>query len=94
MGKLLILTNYIFLIYGSDLYESRRHIHVTFNHRGFKKSCKFWPDPEILLDDNKKGNFTPKELREIEFLLMENVAIIRQQLDLFYLGKPLKAIRK
>jgi len=33
MGKLLILANYIFLIYGSDIYETRKHIHVTYSHR-------------------------------------------------------------
>jgi hypothetical protein len=65
MGKLLIFAKYIFLIYGSDIYESRKHIHVTYNHRGFKKACKFWIEPEIVLDESKIGDFTEKELREI-----------------------------
>lgn len=47
MGKLLILAKYIFLIYGSDIYETRRHIHVTYNQRGYKRACKFWLEPEI-----------------------------------------------
>ena len=47
MGKLLILANYIFLIYGSDIHEKRKHVHVTYAHRGFKRSCKFWLEPDI-----------------------------------------------
>lgn len=34
MGKILILAKYIFLIYGTDIYEKRKHIHVTYTHRG------------------------------------------------------------
>ena len=40
MGKLLILANYIFLIFGTDIYERRKHVHVTYNHRGFKSYKK------------------------------------------------------
>ena len=47
MGKLLILANYIFLIYGSDIHEKRKHVHVSYAHRGFKRSCKFWLEPDI-----------------------------------------------
>lgn len=65
MGKLLILTKYIFLIYGSDIHEERRHIHVTYARRGYKKSCKFWLEPKIQLDENKHGEFSNKELGEI-----------------------------
>lgn len=57
MGKLLILANYVFLIYGSDIYEKRRHVHVTYNHRGFKRACKFWLEPEIEIDLGKVGDF-------------------------------------
>jgi hypothetical protein len=66
MGKLLILSRYIFLIYGSDIYESRKHIHVTYNRRGFKRACKFWLEPTIEIDSNKKGEFTTIELNEIQ----------------------------
>jgi hypothetical protein len=94
MGKLLILAKYIFLIYGSDIFEIRRHIHVTYNHRGFKRSCKFWLEPEISLDENKTGDFSDKELREIENLIIENRELLIEQLDLFYKNEPVKAIRK
>ncbi|MEX2594843.1 MAG: DUF4160 domain-containing protein [Anditalea sp.] len=93
MGKLLILTHYIFLIYGSDIDETRRHIHVTYSHKGFKKSCKFWLEPEVELDKNKKGDFRGKELREIEKLVEEHKTTLLNQLSLFYQNKEVKAIR-
>ena len=61
---LLILAKYTFLIYGSDIYEKRRHIHVTYSRRGFKRSCKFWLEPSLKPDENKKGDFNSKELLE------------------------------
>jgi hypothetical protein len=94
MGKLLIVTKYIFLIYSTDIYESRRHIHVTYKYRGFKKSCKFWLEPEIMIDESKTGDFTDSELREIELLIHENKLILMNQLNLFYKQVPVKAIRK
>lgn len=93
MGKLLILTKYIFLIYGSDIHETRRHIHVTYANRGYKQSCKFWLEPEIAIDPNKTGEFAAKELREIEKLIHENQEILLEQLDRFYKQERVTAIR-
>jgi len=94
MGKLLILEKYIFLIYGSDILESRRHVHVTYSHRGFKRACKFWLEPEIEIDPGKKGDFSEVELNEIKKLTMKNKEVLLDQLNLFYNGLPVKAIRK
>jgi hypothetical protein len=94
MGKLLILAKYIFLIYGSDIYETRRHIHVTYNQRGYKRACKFWLEPEIELDTTKKGDFSVKELYEIEKLVIEHTEVLNTQLASFYKFEKVKAIRK
>jgi hypothetical protein len=94
MGKLLILARYIFLVYSTDIYEKRKHIHVTYSQSGFKRSCKFWMEPTIELDENKKGDFSETELNEIKKLIEENKKIIMEQLELFYHSKPVKAIRK
>ena len=94
MGKLLIFAKYIFLIYGVDIHEKRRHIHVTYAQRGYKVSCKFWLEPEVELDENKTGEFTEKELNEIRKMIIDNKEVILEQLDLFYQGKPVKAIKK
>ena len=94
MGKLLILARYVFLVYGSDIYETRRHIHVTFSHKGFKRACKFWLAPKIELDEKKRGNFSEVELNEIKKLVTEHKDILLKQLELFYSNAPVKAIRK
>ncbi len=94
MGKLLILAKYVFLIYGSDIYEARRHVHVTHNRRGFKRACKFWIEPSIQLDESKKGDFNSRELLEIENFIIANKETLQKQLDLFYSNKKVKAIRK
>ena len=94
MGKLLILAKYIFLIYGSDFNEKRKHIHVTYAYSGFKRSCKFWLEPTIELDRNKKGDFSETELNEIKKLIEENKSILISQLELFYKNESVKAIRK
>ncbi len=94
MGKLLILFKYIFIIYGSDILETRRHVHVTYAHRGYKQSCKFWLEPEVELDEEKTGEFSAKELNEIKKLIEENKDILLNQLKLFYSYQPVKAIRK
>ncbi|MBX2897154.1 MAG: DUF4160 domain-containing protein [Cyclobacteriaceae bacterium] len=94
MGKVLILANYIFLIYGTDIYEKRKHIHVTYAHRGYKRACKFWLDPEITLDTNKKGDFSESEFNEIKKLIIEHKELLINQLELFYSNQPVKAIRK
>lgn len=94
MGKVLILIKYIFLIYSVDIHEARKHIHVTYNKAGYKKSCKFWVEPEVQLDENKKGDFSEIELREIRKLIVENKELILRQLALFYKGEPVKSIKK
>ncbi len=94
MGKILILSKYVFLIYSIDILELRRHIHVTHNVAGYKKSYKFWLEPNVELDEDKKGNFTRIELKEIEKLVIENRATLLQQLRLFYSGQSVKSIKK
>lgn len=94
MGKLLILARYIFLIYSVDINESRKHIHVTFNRKGYKKSCKFWLEPDVSLDENKKGEFSVKELKEIKELVIENKGVLLAQLELFYTNHLVKAIKR
>lgn len=94
MGKILVLLRYVFLIYSVDINENQETYTRTYNVAGYKKSCKFWLYPEVQLDENKKGDFTVIELREIRNLIEENKELILQQLDLFYQGKPVKSIRK
>ena len=36
------------------------------NYRGYKKSCKFRLEPKVELDEEKKGDFSGRDLTEIE----------------------------
>jgi hypothetical protein len=49
---------------------------------------------EILLDENKRGDFNYKELKEIATIIDQNKDILLAQLNLFYTYQPIKAIRK
>jgi hypothetical protein len=51
-------------------------------------------NPILKLIKNKAGNFSDKELSEIEKLIEEHKETLLDQLDLFYSGQPVKAIRK
>lgn len=93
MGKLLISAKYIFLIYSADIAELRKHIHVTYSHRGFKKSCKFWLEPTIELVENNKGDFSALELKEIDTLIHKNKDILLSQLEKFYQLVKVNAIQ-
>jgi len=73
--------------------RERKHIHVTYARKGFKRSCKFWLEPNIELVESKKGDFTQKELKEIEKLIQKHQRTLLDQLALFYENKDVKAIR-
>jgi hypothetical protein len=71
----------------------RKYIHVTYSQRGYKNSCKFWLDPEIELDENKKGDFTKKELLEIKKRIKDNKELLLLQLEKFFNLEKVKAIQ-
>ncbi len=50
-------------------------------------------EPFVELDENKKGNFTEVELREVARIIEENRILLLDQLEKFYKGEPIKAIR-
>ncbi len=45
-------------------------------------------------EKNNKADFSNQELREIEILIKEHKNSLMSQLDLFYKGENVKAIRK
>lgn len=98
MGKILVFLKYMFLVFGNDVNERRKHIHVS--DANFTKLCKFWIEkeievkgklvavPEISLCSNK--GFSNKELTEIEAKIKENIDYVTEQLNNFYNGKSIK----
>ena len=92
MGKLLIYLKYVFLVFSADMKEKRLNVHVRDSKGKLTNLCKFWIEPRIEIEYNY--GFTQKELNEIEKLIRENKNILLGQLNLFYKGKRVKAIRK
>lgn len=91
MPKLLILKKYIFLIFSADLSEKRKHIHIEARKGRFRKSAKFWLEPDLELVDS--GDFNKKELNELMKIIKENEFIIVNQIDKFLSGKKIKTIK-
>ncbi|HDY87262.1 MAG TPA: DUF4160 domain-containing protein [bacterium] len=92
MGKLLILSKYVFLVFSADINEKRKHIHITDKKGNLEKLCKYWFEPEIVLEYNY--GFNEKELNKIKKLIKDNFVTINDQLDKFFSGKPVKSIKK
>ena len=92
MGKLLIYWKYVFLVFSADINERRKHVHIRDNKGRYTNLCKFRLEPEIEIEYNH--GFTKTELNEIEKLIGGNKELLLNQLDLFYKGKKVKAIRK
>jgi hypothetical protein len=91
LPKLLIISKYIFLVFSADLSEKRKHIHVEARKGRFRKSAKFWIEPEIEIVDS--GDFSKREINELQKLIKINKSIIENQIDKFLSGKKIKTIK-
>jgi hypothetical protein len=62
MPKLLIYRAiWTFVMYGTDMYENRRHVHV--GRRGIERLCKIWLEPHVEIA--KPGELSVTEQREV-----------------------------
>ncbi len=70
--------------------ENRKHIHVEAKKGRFRKSAKFWlePDNEMV----EPGDFTNIELNFIKKVILENRMAIINQIENFLSGKKIKII--
>ncbi|MCI0448342.1 MAG: DUF4160 domain-containing protein [Chlorobi bacterium] len=91
MPKLLIVRQYVFLIYSSDLAENRKHVHVESRKGRFRQTAKFWLEPKVALVD--KGGFSKTELKNIEKLIKENLNLLNRQIEKFANGIKIKTIK-
>lgn len=91
MPKLLIIKKYIFIIYSADLSEKRKHIHVEARKGRFRRSAKFWLEPEIKSVDT--GDFNEKEINELMKIIKENEFILINQINRFLSGKKIKTVK-
>ena len=91
MPKILIFNNIIFYIFGIDIKENRRHIHVFMQSVNRFKPAKIWLEPEIKLA--KQGDFSSKEINKVLKLVKKHIDIINSQLDKFFENKPINVIK-
>ena len=90
MPKILIFNAiWIFIIYPTDMYENRMHVHV-----GKKDSfdlCKIWLEPNIEIV--KPGELTKKEQNEVLNIAKKYSDLLEQQWKDFVAGKKIKPIK-
>ena len=62
MPKLLIYRAiWIFTIFGTDIFENRKHVHV--GRKGTEKLCKLWLEPDVEVA--KLGDLSVREQGEV-----------------------------
>ena len=92
MPKVLVINNIIFYIFGIDILEDRRHIHVFKQSVNGFSPAKIWLSPKIEIA--KKGGFTQKEINKILKLVKTHKVLINSQLDKFFAEEKIKVIKK
>jgi hypothetical protein len=79
---------WIFLFFGTDVYENRAHVHV--GKRTTERYCKIWLEPEISIVKN--GSLTIAEINEVLTITTEYQAQLIEQWKKFIDGKTIKMI--
>lgn len=90
MPKILIFKNiWIFIFYGTDVYENRCHVHV--GKKDTFELCKIWLEPKIEIAN--KGELTLKEQRTVLEIAEKYQNEIKSQWTNFKKGKETKVIK-
>ena len=90
MPKILIFKQiWIFIIYDTDMYENRRHVHI--GRKGTVNLCKIWLEPEIEI--SKSGDLTKKELKTVKEITEQYHQQLIEQWDKFISGKGIQIIK-
>lgn len=90
MPKLLIYRAiWIFTIFGTDIFENRKHIHV--GRKGTEKLCKIWLEPEVEL--SKPGELSTSEQREVLQITELYKEELIQQWEQFLTGQKIEILK-
>ena len=90
MGKLLIFAKYYFFIWAGEDPNERLHVHIYRTNSKNVKGAKFWLDDLSLFD---RGDFTDRELNQIEKDLGKHLALVKSQVKKVLSGEKVKAIK-
>ncbi|MEI7725128.1 MAG: DUF4160 domain-containing protein [Bacteroidota bacterium] len=90
MPKILIYKLiWLFVIYGTDMYERRMHVHV--GKKGMRNLCKIWLEPEISIAE--PGQLTIRQQNEVLQIAQEFQNDLILQWKRFTSGENIKAIK-
>ena len=90
MPKVLIFKDiWIFIIYSTDMYESRMHVHV--GKKSATELCKIWLEPEIEIA--QAGELNQKQQKEVLEIANTYKAELIQQWKDFINGKTIEIIK-
>jgi hypothetical protein len=90
MGKLLILAKWYFFIWAGENPIERMHVHVFRNNSQNTRGAKFWLDNLSVFE---RGDFTDKELAQIQKDLETYADQLRKQVKKALTGERVKAIK-
>jgi hypothetical protein len=90
MPKLLIFQSiWIFTIFGTDIFENRKHVHV--GRKGTVELCKIWLEPDVEI--SKAGELSISEQKEVLQIARRFQNELIQQWDQFLTGKKIDIIK-
>ena len=90
MPKLLIYQAvWIFTIFGTDIFENRKHVHV--GRKGTEKLCKIWLEPTVEIA--KPGELSLSEQREVLAITESYKNSLLQQWNQFMTGQKIDILR-
>jgi len=92
MPKLLIIRQFIFLLFSEDVFEKRKHIHVEIRKGKRRYVAKFWLEPTIELI--KRGNLSSTEVNEAKKLIEKNYDLLLSQIENVLKGEKVTTIKK
>jgi hypothetical protein len=80
---------WLFVIYDTDMYENRMHVHV--GKKGTENLCKIWLEPELSIAE--PGSLTIRQQNEVIKIVKEYQNDLILQWKRFTSGKKVKAIK-
>lgn len=90
MPKLLIYQAiWIFTIFGTDIFENRKHVHV--GRKGTEKLCKIWLEPDVEVA--KSGDLSVREQGEVLEITARYKADLIRQWEQFLTGQKIEIIK-
>ena len=90
MPKILIFMDiWIFIIYPTDMYENRMHVHV--GKKSMQELCKIWLEPKIEIA--KTGELTLKQQNEVLEIAKNYQTELIKQWNNFVNGFPIQIIK-